>query len=203
MDNLIMKILYKSISHLILVALAVCVVSAVWGGQRTRILQEVVDDSQQLQRLNGMPVVISKKNVTVLISPHDIMLGNDKIIYFRLVISNPTDDTLDFSMDNIEIVANKTSLHLLTLDEMLAKERAFYSTEEYQISSDQEKTLTPFVEAKMAQVRQKVLKSEAVAPGDKMGGNVAVDVPFGTEQFSFLVRIAGEVHRFDFNVGEF
>ena len=198
-----MKILVKTCYHLIFVIMLVGVASTVWGGQRTRILQEVVGSTQRLQRLNGMPVVISEKNHTVLISPRDIMTGSDKIVYFSMVISNPGNVALDFSIDNVTIIANKTPLHLLSPDEVLAEERAFYGKEAYGISSDQENMLKPYVEEKMAQLRRKLLKSETIAPGGKIAGNLAVELPFGTAQFSFLVKIGGDIHRFDFNVGEF
>lgn len=183
--------------------MVIFLVTAANGAPKTRILQEVVGIGQSLQHLNGMPVVISSKNYTVVITPENILLKSDVTVRFNLMIVNPTETPLDFSMGNISVSSSGGKLHILSPDELIAESRKFYSKEDYNLSPEQAKMLTPFVDEKMARLREKMMTSRMIAPAQKVTGIIAIKVPFGTDYFSIDVVIGDEHHEFEFNVGEF
>lgn len=185
----------------ILITLAL--VSSVSGATKTRLLQEAVAPGQRLERLHGLPVIISEKKYAVILMPETILLETATILQFNLVVSNGTGGPLSFSLDQLTAYSSQGKLKILSPDEVIANSRKFYSHEEYNISKEQEKALTPYVEEKMADLRKKLLQSRTIEPGENTRGIIDVEVPFGTEAFTIEVVTDGESHKFEFNVGEF
>ena len=177
--------------------------TSVFGGPKTRLLQELVAEDQRLERLHGLPVIISEKTYSVLLSPDAIMLGTETVLAFNLVVSNPTRSQLIFSIDKMSAFSANGRLKILNPDEVVAHHRKFYSRDEYNISKEQEEMLAPFVEEKMERLRQKVMRSRTLEPGEKVAGILTIEVPFGTPEFTIEVVTGIERHRFEFNVGEF
>lgn len=177
--------------------------TTVFAETKARLLQEVIGPNQRLERLHGLPLIISLRQYGVILTPQTILPESNTILYFDLVISNPSADPLPFSIGQVTATASQKQLKILATEEVIAEKRRFYSRKEYKISSEEEKLLAPFVEQKMQMVRDTLLIDQVIAPNSKVAGTIAVAVPFGIEHFTIEVTPGNERHAFAFNVGEF
>lgn len=178
------------------------VVSITMGSSETRLLQEIVSADQTLKRVQGMPVIISKKEYVVSLSPESIITKPQAPIIFTMVIKNPFKDPLQFSMKDVRCYSNKNDLRILESDEVLKEARAEFPKEEYQLSKEQEQELASYIEDKMQMLNDKLLKTQTIAPNSQIIGRIYIQVPQGTERLTIEVIFPQEKHKFDFNVVE-
>jgi hypothetical protein len=199
LGNQIMK---TFISLGIFMCITIMIGNAAIGSSGSRLLKEVVSDGQTLKRVKGMPVIISKKQYEVAITPENILTELTAPINFTLLISNPTKKPVPFFIENIKIFSEKSHLEILKPEEIIERARKFYSKEEYQLDEEQEKALAPFVEDKMQMLRDSLLRTQIISPEAKTMGLMAILIPLNTEKLSIEVTISMEIHRFEFQVIE-
>jgi len=70
------------------------------------------------------------------------------------------------------------------------------------LNKEQQKALAPYLEDKMQRLREKILKTQIIAPKDRAMGLIYVRVPAGTEKLTIEVTLPKEKHTFDFHVIE-
>ena len=173
------------------------------GTSGTGLLKENPSEGQEVRTIQGSPLIISNKIYRVAILPDSIMMRKGDLIRFSLMISNPTDDPLEFKMTDIKVHTNDGDMQLVTDEMMIEKIRKEFSNEEYDINKDQEKILKPYIEEKIRILENSLLKDHTLQPGKQMKGMMAIEYPSGKSNLTFEINTPAETHKFDFSVIEF
>ena len=119
-----------------------------------------------------------------------------------LVIANPTEEPWHFSTKDLKVYSNIKNLEILKPERVVAEARKEFSGDEYKISQEQAKALAPYVEHKMQNLRDSLLKTGDIPPKGKTKGVIFIDVPQGTELLTIEVKAPGELHQFSFKIIE-
>jgi hypothetical protein len=172
------------------------------GASGSRLIKEIVGADQKVKHVQSRPVLISVKHYRVHIAPEIILVDPKTSIKFTLVIHNPHEDPLHFSVDNVRAYAGKKMFPLLTPEEVTAEARKEYSPKKLGLTKEQAKPLVPFVEDKMQRLRDKLLKDHIIASQKTVVGLIAIDVPMGVEKLTIEVTTPKDTHTFLFNLFE-
>lgn len=173
------------------------------GSSGSRLIQEIVGTDQSLKRAQGgMPVIVSKKEYAVSISPETIITDMEKPIIFIIVIANPFKDPLQFSLKDVRAYTEKKDIGILDSEEIIAEAREDFSKKNYKLNKEQQKALAPYIEDQMQRLRDKLLKTQTIAPKDQVMGLIYVQVPSGTEKLTIEVTLPKEKHEFSFHMIE-
>ena len=188
------------------VFILVCV--SIFGGVSTgasgsRLLKEIVSADQKVKYVQSRPVVISKKHYRVHAAPKSILIDPKTSIKFTLVIHNPHRDPLHFSVDNVQAYSGEKTFPLLKPEKVIAEARKEYSADKLKLNKDQAKILSPFVEDKMQQLRDELLKDQIISSQKTVVGLIAIEVPLGIEKLTVEVTTPKDTHTFLFNLFEF
>lgn len=168
----------------------------------SRMLQEVAGPDQIIKRAQGLPVIISRKHCLLALRPESLFPKAEEPVKFTLMIENTTGESWPFAMTDLKVYSEKQSLEILSPKKIVAEARKKYSMEEYKINREQAKALAPYVENKMQDLRDSLLKSGNIPPGGRAGGLIFIDVPQGTRTLTIEVAAPGELHKFRFDVIE-
>lgn len=186
----------------ILIVLLIMIGSIAVGSSGSRLIQEIVGEDQSLKRVQGKPVVISKKEYGVSVSPESIITVMPSPIIFIVAITNPSKDPLQFSLKNLRCFSEKNDLRILESEEVISEARKDFSKDRYKLNKEQEQELASYIEIKMQMLKGKLLKTQTIAPKGQAIGSIYIQIPSGTERLTIEVTLPNEKHTFDFNVIE-
>ena len=197
-NRFIKKFVWVGITFLLLLIIG----NIATGSSGSRLLQEIVGADQSLKRYQGMPVIVSQKGYGVSISPETIIAKLEAPIAFIMVIKNPFKEPLQFSINDAKAYAEKKELEILDSEEIIAEARKNFFKKNYKLNKEQEKALAPYLEDKMQMLRDKLFKTQTIAPKGQVMGLIYVRVPSGTEKLTIVVAFPKEKHEFSFHVIE-
>ena len=168
----------------------------------SRMLREIVAPDQTLKRVQGLPLIISKKRYGIALRPESMFTELISPVKLTLIITNPTNEPWSFLLTDLKIYSEKSSLALLGAEKIIENARKEYSKEKLNLNPEQEKALAPYIENKMQDLRDKLLNSMTIQSGGQVMGLFVVYVPLGTKKMTVEVIAPGETHKFDFDVIE-
>lgn len=168
----------------------------------TRLLREVQGPEQEIKNRNGLPLIISKKVCNVGVSPESIMIDHGRLIRFTVFIVNLTDESFTFSLEDIRVSSGQKDIDLVPAKRIMDEERKEYSRETLDISKDEAKILSPYVEDKMQRLEKSLLKDQKISPRGMLEGLIAIELPAGSDSMAIEITTPKDSHRFDFSVME-
>ena len=193
----------------LLVSLWFSILLLVLGGALTiasasgsRMLQGIAGPDQDIKQARGLPVIVSNKNYYLALMPESMFSEMKDPVRFTLIIENSTEEPWHFSMKDLKVYSESKDLEIIGPEMIVAEARKKFSREEYKINKEQAKALAPYVENKMQNLQDSLLKTGIIPPGRKIKGFIYVEVPQGTEMLTIEVIAPGEVHKFSFKVIE-
>ena len=168
----------------------------------SRMFQGVAGPDQEIKQVQGLPVIISKRNYYLYLMPESMFSQINEPVKFTLFIQNPTERPWAFSINQLKAYSNGKDLKILGPEKIVAEARKEFSREEYKINKEQAKALAPYVEQKMQTLRDNLLKTENIPPKGKIKGLIYIDIPKGSEMLTIEVKAPGETHKFSFKIIE-
>ena len=189
-----------------LVGLSIIIVSVflfhgiVIGGSGSRLIKEVVGPDQQVEYAQSRPVIISKKEYRMAVAPKSILIAPKTYMKFTLVIFNPKDEPLSFSQNNVRVYSGDKNFEILPVDTLVAQAKKDILKDYKNLSKEQMKALTPFIEDKMNRVRNECLKDQIIPPKKRVAGLIGLDIPMRTQRVTVEVTTPKETHTFNFNI---
>ena len=189
-----------------LVGLSIIIVSVflfhgiVIGGSGSRLIKEVVGPDQQVEYAQSRPVIISKKEYRMAVAPKSILIAPKTYMKFTLVIFNPKDEPLSFSQNNVRVYSGDKNFEILPMDTLVAQVKKDILKDYKNLSKEQMKALTPFIEDKMNRVRNECLKDQIIPPKKRVAGLIGLDIPMRTQRVTVEVTTPKETHTFNFNI---
>lgn len=168
----------------------------------TRLLREVPGPDQEIKSREGLPLIISKKVCNVAVSPEAIMIEHGRLFRFTVIIVNLTEDPLEFTMKDIRVSSGQKEMELVSANRVIEEERKEYSRGTLNISKEEEKILSPFVEDKLQRLKNRLCKDQTISPKEMLKGLIAIELPMGRDSLTIEITTRNARHRFDFNVME-
>jgi hypothetical protein len=121
-------------------------------------------------------------------------------VKLTLILSNPTDQTWSFSLSDIKARSKEKEPKILEAERVIENARKKFSQEKSKLSREQAKALTPYIEHKMQELRDSLVKAQDIPPGRKVTGVLFIEVPRGAETLILEVTAPKEIHKFSFQV---
>jgi len=168
----------------------------------SRMLQGIAGPDQGIKQVHGLPVIVSNKNYNLALMPESMFSEMKDPVKLTLIIENPTEEPWPFSMKDLKVYSESKDLEILGPERIVTEARKKFSREEYKINKEQAKALAPYVEHKMQNLRDSLLKTGIIPPGGKIKGLIYIEVPQGTEMLTIEVAAPGEAHKLSFKVIE-
>ena len=172
------------------------------GGSGACLLKESPGPDQEVRMLQGVPVIISKKVYTVVVSPESILTEPGAPLQFTVSIGNTTPEPMEFNLEGIRVFSDEKRIGLLPAEKVVDRVRKEYSAEKLDLSKNQEKMLDPFVEEKIQMTRESLLRDRTILPGENVKGIIAIELPTGSHSLSIEIAILEDIHKFRFDVFE-
>jgi hypothetical protein len=182
------------------IVLVLMIQGIAFGGSGSRLIKEMVGPDQTVEYAQSRPVIISKKEYRLAIAPKSILVAPKTYIKFTLVVYNPKDEPLSISTDNIRVYAGEKNFELLSLDKLEEEYRKEILKDYNNLSKEQVKALTPFIEDKMQRLRNECLKDQKIPPQKRLDGLFGVDIPMKTPKVTIEIITQRETHSFSFNI---
>ena len=170
------------------------------GGSGSRLLKEIVGSDQKLEWARSNPVLISKKEYNLAITPKTILLPSKELIKFTLVIYNTKEEPLAFSLENIRIYSGDKNFELLPEETLLANEKREILKDYSRLSKEALKPLAPFIEDKLNRLRVQLLKKQSIPPKKRLEGLFAIDPPMKTKKVTIEITTPKDKHIFNFSL---
>ena len=104
------------------------------GASGSRLLKEIVSADQKVKYVQSRPVIISQKHYRVHVAPKSILLDPKTSIKFTLVIHNPQEDPLHFSLTSIQAYSGEKTFPLLNPETLIAEVRMEFSAEKLKLT---------------------------------------------------------------------
>ena len=173
---------------------------ALVGGSGSRLIKEIVGPDQTVEYAGSRPLIISKKEYRMAVAPKSILIAPKTYIKFSLVILNPTEEPLSISPDNVRVFTGDKNYEFLSIEELVEESRKEILKDYKNLSKEQMKALTPFIEDKMQRLRNECLKDQIIPSKKSIEGLLGLDIPMKTPKVTIEVTTPKEIHAFSFNI---